>query len=135
MHIDYGIDPLFPFGYGLSYTKFQYSGLTLSDTVLTLNNSITVSADVQNIGNIGNGEIVQLYIRDRVGTVTRPIKELKGFRKIYLNPGESKRVEFYINTADLEFFNGKEYVTEQGEFDVWIGPDSAEGLHGKFEFR
>jgi beta-glucosidase len=135
MHIDYGIEPLFPFGYGLSYTKFQYSDLTLSDTVLTLNNTIKVSAEVQNIGNIGTGEIVQLYIRDRTGTATRPIKELKGFRKIYLNPGESKRVEFYINTADLEFFNGKEYVTEKGEFDVWIGPDSTEGLHANFKFR
>jgi hypothetical protein len=116
-------------------TKFQYFNLALSETVLNLNNYITVSADVKNIGNIGTDEIVQLYIRDRIGTVTRPVKELKGFRKIYLNPGESKKVEFNIDAKDLEFFNGKEFVTEQGEFDVWIGPNSAEGLHNKFEFR
>jgi beta-glucosidase len=132
MHIDYGIDPLFPFGYGLSYTKFNYSGLTLSDTVLTLNNHLKVTADVQNIGHFETDEIVQLYVRDRVGSITRPVKELKGFQKIHLIPGESKRVHFFIHPADLEFFNGKEYVIEPGEFDVWVGPNSAEGLHAQF---
>jgi beta-glucosidase len=135
MHLDYGIEPLFPFGYGLSYTKFQYSNLTLSKKDLNLNNSITVSADVQNIGNFETDEIVQLYIRDRVGSITRPVKELKGFKKIRLMPGETKNVQFEIAPADLEFFNGKNYVTEPGGFDVWIGPNSVDGLKGEFLFK
>ncbi len=135
MHLDYGLEPLFPFGFGLSYTKFQYSNLTLSDTILNLNSTITVSANVENIGNIGTDEIVQLYIRDRVGTVTRPIKELKGFRKIHLNPSENKIVEFHIRAYDLEFYNGEEYTAERGRFDVWIGPNSEECLKGQFKLK
>jgi beta-glucosidase len=135
MHLDYGVEPLFPFGYGLSYTKFKYSNLTLSDKVLNLNKTISVSADVQNIGNFETDEIVQLYIRDRVGSITRPVKALKGFRKIRLTPGETKTVRFEIDPGELEFFNGEKYVTEPGEFDVWIGPNSAEGLHAQFELR
>lgn len=135
MHLDYGIDPLFPFGFGLSYTKYKYANLIISDKVLNSNKSISVSAEVQNIGNFEADEIVQLYIRDRVGSITRPVKELKGFKKIRLTPGETKTVKFEIKPVDLEFFNGKEYVTEPGEFDVWIGPNSAEGLHAQFELR
>ncbi len=135
MHLDYGVEPLFPFGYGLSYTKFKYSNLVLSDKALNLNKTISVSADVQNIGNFETDEIVQLYIRDRVGSITRPVKELKGFRKIRLVPGETKTVRFEIAPGELEFFNGEKYVTEPGEFDVWIGPNSAEGLHAQFELR
>jgi len=135
MHLDYGIDPLFPFGFGLSYTKFQYSNLKLSNKVLNSNSNISVSADVQNIGNFETDEIVQLYIRDRVGSLTRPVKELKGFKKIRLTPGESKNVQFEIAPADLEFFNGEEFVTEPGGFDVWIGPNSVDGLKGEFAFE
>lgn len=135
MHLDYGIEPLFPFGFGLSYTKFKYSDIQISDTVLTFNQGITVSAEVKNIGNFETAEIAQLYIRDRVGSLTRPVKELKGFAKIHLIPGESRRVQFHIAPADLQFFNGKEYLTEPGWFDVWIGPDSAEGLHAQFELK
>ncbi|HDR50300.1 MAG TPA: glycosyl hydrolase, partial [Mariniphaga anaerophila] len=135
MHLDYGIEPLFPFGFGLSYTKFQYANLTLSDKVLDLNSTISVSADVQNIGNFETDEIIQLYIRDRVGSITRPVKELKGFEKIRLKPGEMKTVNFKIQAVDLKFFNGEKYVTEPGEFDVWIGPNAAEGLHAEFTFE
>ncbi len=135
MHLDYGIDPLFPFGFGLSYTKFKYANLIISDKVLNSNNILSVSAEVQNIGNFETDEIVQFYIRDRVGSITRPVKELKGFKKIRLMPGETKTVQFELQPADMEFFNGKEYVTEPGDFDVWIGPNSAEGLHDQFEFR
>ena len=78
---------------------------------------------------------MQLYIRDRVGSITRPIKELKGFAKIHLIPGESRKVQFQITPADLQFFNGKEYLTEPGWFDVWIGPDSTDGLHAQFELK
>ena len=135
MHLDYGIEPLFPFGYGLSYTKFKYSNLTLSNEVLNKNNTTSVSADVQNIGNFETDEIVQLYIRDRVGSITRPIKELKGFKKIRLMPGETKNVQFEIAPADLEFFNGEEFVTEPGGFDVWIGTNSVDGLKGEFLYE
>ena len=81
MYIDYGIEPLFPFGYGLSYTKFDYSNLVLSEERLKPEGSLTISADVENTGNFETDEVVQLYIRDKVGSLTRPVKELKGFRK------------------------------------------------------
>ena len=135
MHLDYGIDPLFPFGFGLSYTEFQYSNIDLSDSVMKNDRSLTVSVNVKNIGNFATGEVVQLYIRDRVGSLTRPIKELKGFRKIHLKPGDAQTVSFEITPRDLEFFNGHEYVIEPGEFDVWIGPNSAEGLHTEFNLE
>lgn len=135
MHLDYGVEPLFPFGFGLSYTKFQYSDIVVSDTIMSFSQGITVSANVKNIGNFETDEIVQLYIRDRVGSLTRPVKELKGFAKIHLIPGESRRVQFQISPADVQFFNGKEYLAEPGRFDVWIGPDSAEGLHAQFELK
>ncbi|MBW6533449.1 MAG: beta-glucosidase BglX [Mariniphaga sp.] len=134
-HLDYGIEPLFPFGYGLSYTKFQYSNLKLSTKVLNSTSTISVSADVQNIGNFETDEIAQLYIRDRVGSITRPVKELKGFKKFRLMPGETKNVQFDIKPKDLEFFNGEKFVTEQGDFDVWIGPNSVDGLKGEFAFE
>ncbi len=132
MHLDYGIDPLFPFGYGLSYTEFQYSNIDLSDLTMKKDKPLTVSVNVKNLGNFETTETVQLYIRDRVGTLTRPIKELKGFQKIRLKPGDTQKVSFEITPEDLEFFNGVEYVIESGEFDIWIGPDSAEGLHAEF---
>ncbi len=135
MHLDYGIDPLFPFGFGLSYSKFQYSGITLSDKVLHKNETLTVSVEVQNIGNFETEETVQLYIHDRVGSLTRPVKKLKGFRKVHLKPGETKNVRFTLKPEDLAFFNGKEWVTEQGTFDVWIGPDSGSGLKSTFKFQ
>ncbi len=77
-------------------------------------------------------EVVQLYVRDRVGSITRPVKELKGFRRINIYKGEKAVVEFTIDAADLAFFNGKETLTEAGQFDVWIGTNSDEGLHGEF---
>ncbi|MCA1761298.1 MAG: fibronectin type III-like domain-contianing protein, partial [Bacteroidales bacterium] len=98
-------------------------------------NTISVSADVQNIGNFETDEIVQLYFHDRVGSITRPVKELKGFKKIRLMPGETKTVQFEIAPADLEFFNGENYVTEPGAFDVWIGPNSVDGLKGEFSYE
>lgn len=135
MHLDYGIDPLFPFGFGLSYSEFHYSNINLSDAVMKTGESLTVSADVKNTGNFETEEIVQLYIHDRVGSLTRPVKELKGFQKIHLKPGDTKNVKFEIAPKDLEFFNGEEYVSEPGEFDVWIGPNSDEGLHAEFVLK
>lgn len=134
-HLDYGYTPLLPFGYGLSYTTFSYSDLNLSSQVMDTNGSITVRAKVTNTGRWDADEIVQLYIRDRVGSITRPIKELKGYRRLHIMHGESADVEFTIKYADLAFFNGKETLTEPGEFDVWIGPNSDEGLHNDFTVK
>ena len=117
-----------PFGYGLSYTTFDYSDLKLSSQVMDASGSITVTARVTNSGNMDADEIVQLYIRDRVGSITRPVKELKGFRRLHIKIGETADVEFVINSADLAFFNGAVTLTKPGEFDVWIGPNSDEGL-------
>jgi beta-glucosidase len=130
--LDYGYTPLLPFGFGLSYTTFEYSNLSLSALSMNKDGSIVVKATVANTGNMDADEIVQFYVRDRVGSITRPIKELKGFKRVHLKKGEQTDVEFTLNGADLAFFNGKVTATEPGEFDVWIGTNSNEGLHGEF---
>jgi beta-glucosidase len=130
--LDYGFTPLFPFGYGLSYTTFAYSDLSLSALSMKTNGSIVIKAKVENTGNMDADEIVQLYIRDRVGSITRPIRELKGFKRVHIKKGESADVEFTLKGEDLAFFNGKITATEPGKFDVWIGTNSNEGLHGEF---
>jgi beta-glucosidase len=131
-HLDYGYTPLLPFGYGLSYTTFNYSDLNLSSQVMDKDGSITVRAKITNSGGWDADEIVQLYVRDRVGSITRPIKELKGYKRLHIKQGEIADVEFTLNYADLAFFNGKETLTEPGGFDVWVGPNSDEGLHSDF---
>lgn len=135
MHIDYGITPLLPFGYGLGYTEFSYDNLALSSSEISQDETLTVSARIKNTGNYTAGEIVQFYIRDKVGSITRPIKELKGFQKIELNPGDTKTVSFELKASDLQFFNGRDYLVEPGDFDVWIGPNSEEGLKGAFVLK
>ena len=135
MHIDYGITPLLPFGYGLTYTEFKYSNLKLSSNEMPADGSITVSAEIKNKGNYEAEEIAQLYIHDKVGSITRPIKELKGFKKIAIKPGDVATVEFELKAADLQFFNGTDYVIEPGDFEVWIGPNSDEGLKGNFVIK
>ena len=130
--LDYGFTPLLPFGFGLTYTTFAYSDLTLSSLSMSMNGSITVRSTIANTGSFDADEIVQLYVRDRVGSITRPVKELKGYRRIHLMKGEKAVVEFTLNATDLEFFNGKVTAAEPGEFDVWVGPNSNEGLHGEF---
>jgi beta-glucosidase len=99
---------------------------------MEMNGTLTVKAKVTNSGEYDADEIVQFYIRDRVGSLTRPIKELKGYKRLRINRGETAEVEFTLTAEDLAFFNGKETVTEPGNFDVWIGPNSDEGLHGEF---
>ncbi|MCC8187722.1 MAG: beta-glucosidase BglX [Bacteroides sp.] len=117
--------PLYPFGYGLSYTQFTYSDITLDKTTLTPQGEVTASVTVTNTGTYAGKETVQLYIRDVVASISRPVKELKGFEKIYLEPGESQTVRFTIGTDLLKFYNSDlEYVYEPGEFEVMIGGNS-----------
>lgn len=124
-YLDVSNDPEFPFGFGLSYTTFSYSDITLSSTSLKGNQQLTASVTVTNTGNYEGKEVVQLYIRDVVGSVTRPVKELKGFQKISLKPGESKIVSFTITPEDLKFYNyDLKYVWESGEFQLMIGTNS-----------
>lgn len=124
-YLDVSNDPLYPFGFGLSYTSFKYSDIKLSSTSLKGNQQLTASVTVSNTGSVDGKETVQLYIRDLVGSVTRPVKELKGFNKIFLKAGESKTVSFTITPEDLKFYNGDlKYDWEAGEFEIMIGANS-----------
>ncbi|WP_422004379.1 beta-glucosidase BglX [Roseivirga pacifica] len=135
-YLDVSNEPLYPFGYGKSYTSFDYSDIELSSTIMEMNGSITVSATIKNTGKYAGKEVVQFYIRDLVGSVTRPVKELKGFEKISLAPGESKKVSFTVTVKDLEFYTrDMSYKAEPGDFRVFIGPSSAEGLEADFTLK
>jgi beta-glucosidase len=124
-HLDAGYTPLFPFGHGLSYASFEYENLRLSTKELELGESLTVSVELLNTSPIDAHEVVQLYVRDLVGNVTRPVKELKGFRRIYLEPEERVTVEFELHTDDLAFYGrDMRLITEPGEFHVWVGSSS-----------
>jgi beta-glucosidase len=128
--------PLFPFGYGLSYTTFEYRGLKVETPSVSPNDSLVVSAVIKNTGERAGAEIVQLYVRDLVASVTRPVKELKGFQRIELQVGEEQRVRFEVPVRDLGFVGlDMRYMVEPGAFQVWIGPDSTQGLQGDFEVR
>ena len=132
-YLDVSNEPLYPFGYGLSYTQFSYSDITLSSANLNENGEITASVTVTNTGKVEGKEVVQLYIRDIVGSVTRPVKELKGFEKISLKAGESKTVSFKISPELLKFYNyNLQYVFEPGDFDVMIGGDSKDVKTARF---
>ena len=133
-HLDAGYTPLFPFGYGLSYTCFEYRELAISAQKIARGESIEISAVMCNTGNRAAEEIVQLYIRDLVGNVTRPIRELKGFRRVKLEAGESTRVAFTLHTDQLAFYDRRmTLVTEPGKFHAWIGGDSDAELQTEFE--
>lgn len=133
-YLDSGKDPLYPFGYGLSYSSFEYSDLQLSANEIPVNGSLTVKATIKNTSKVDGYEVVQLYVRDLVGSISRPVKELKGFQKIFLKAGESKQVEFLLPAFELAFY-GKDLIkkTEPGDFEIWISKNSNdEGLKGKF---
>lgn len=126
-YIDIPNEPLYPFGFGLSYTTFMYSGVTLSRKHLSMNDSLTVSVDIKNTGKFDGEEVVQLYIRDLVGSVTRPVKELKGFKKVMIKAGETKQVRFTLKSSDLAFYTrDMTYKAEPGDFRVFVGTSSAE---------
>jgi beta-glucosidase len=126
-YLDVSNEPVYPFGYGLSYTTFTYSPVKLSAASLKGSQGLTASVTVTNTGASEGKEVVQLYIRDLVGSITRPVKELKGFQKIGLKAGESKTVSFNITTSDLKFYNGDlKYDWEPGEFEIMIGGNSKE---------
>ncbi|HJZ82487.1 MAG TPA: glycoside hydrolase family 3 N-terminal domain-containing protein, partial [Pyrinomonadaceae bacterium] len=121
--------PLFPFGYGLSYTRFQLSNLRLSAPQLRPDGQLTVSVEVENTGQRAGDEVVQLYIRDLASSVTRPVRELKGFQRISLKPGQKKRLEFRLTSAELGFYNREnQFVVEPGDFKVFVGASSEGGL-------
>ncbi|MDV2446901.1 beta-glucosidase BglX [Elizabethkingia anophelis] len=135
-YIDECNTPLFPFGFGLSYTSFGYSDVELSKTQLIGNDQLTASITLTNNGKYDGNEVVQLYIRDMVGSVTRPVKELKGFQKVFLKAGESKKVSFTITPEDLKFYNSElKYDWEAGEFDIMIGTNSRDVKHAKINWN
>ncbi|MDQ1728602.1 MAG: beta-glucosidase [Pyrinomonadaceae bacterium] len=132
-YLDLPWTPLFPFGYGLSYTQFKLANLQLSAPRISLNGRLTVSVDVENTGKRAGDEVVQLYLRDTVASVARPVKELKGFRRVTLAAGEKQRVEFIITPEQLGFWNAQmRFTVEPGEFKVMVGPNSEDLLEATF---
>ena len=132
-HLDAGYLPLFPFGHGLSYSSFEYSDIGVSSTELAPGGTVVVGATLRNTGEVAACEVAQLYVRDLVGSVTRPVRELKGFRRVRLAPGEATRVEFELHADDLAF-HGRDMrrTTEPGEFRAWIGGSSEAWLGTTF---
>ena len=132
-YLDAGNSPLFPFGYGLSYTNFEYSDLKLASDKLTVDGEVNVSVNLKNVGKYDGTEVVQLYVQDKVGSVTRPVKELKAFQRVELKAGESKTVTFTLPVSDLAFWRyDMTYGVEPGDFKLWVGTNSAEGLSADF---
>lgn len=135
-YLDVSNDPVYPFGYGLSYTTFAYSNLTLDKTQMSRGDTLTVTVEIRNTGSRQGAEVVQLYIRDLVGSVTRPVKELKGFKKINLKPGETQTVNFTLSEKDLSFYRADlTFGAEPGRFQVFIGGNSRDVLQAEFELR
>lgn len=135
-YLDVPNSPLYPFGYGLTYTTFDYSDLALSSNEMTQDGTITASVKLTNTGKREATETVQLYIRDLVGSVSRPVRELKGFERVTLKPGESRTVKFDIAPDMLKFYNfDLVYGNEPGDFDLFIGPNCAQGLKGTFTLK
>ncbi len=135
-YVDETSDPLFPFGYGLTYTTFKYGTPTLAASSISANGTLRLTAEIQNTGSRAATEVVQLYVRDRVAPTSRPVKELKGFSRVTLAPGESKKVEFSVAAKDLGSYDlDMKWIVPAGTYDVWVGPNSAEGEHTTFEVK
>jgi len=127
--------PLFPFGYGLSYTKFAVSNLTVDKATAKIGESVGVSVQVQNTGSVAGDEVVQVYIHQQSGSASRPVRQLKGFEKVALAPGEKKALHFTLGKDELTYWSPseKKWVLEPAAFDVWVGGDSSAQLHGNFD--
>lgn len=135
-YLDSGYGPLLPFGYGLSYTTFEYKNVSLDKNVLDKSDYIHIDFDLTNTGDYEATEVVQIYVRDLVGSVVRPVKELKGFMRVTLKPGETKHLMYDLPVSDLAFWNrNMEYVVEPGKFQLWVAGDSASGEAVNFEVR
>ncbi len=133
-YLDVSNDPLYPFGYGLSYTTFSYSDIKLSSPTINANQTLTASVTVTNTGNVTGKEVVELYIRDLIGSTTHPVKELKGFQKVELKAGESRKITFSISVNDLKFYNSNlKFVAEPGDFKIFIGGNSRDLKEGQFK--
>ncbi len=133
-YLDIGYLPLYPFGYGLSYTEFQYANLQISSKRIKIGESLNVSVELTNTGRTEAEEVVQLYVRDLVAGLTRPVKELKGFKRVRLNPNETKKVTFNLSSNILGFHNSDmKYVVEPGRFNLWVGGNSQADLMTEFE--
>jgi beta-glucosidase len=131
---DVSSKPLYPFGYGLSYTTFQFSNLHLNKTSMAATETNVVSVDVTNTGSVPGDSVTQIYIHQRYGSASRPVRELKGFERIALQPGETKTLRFPLGTDQLHFWDpqSRAWVVEPSEFDVWAGEDSTASLHTEF---
>ncbi|MEH7237241.1 glycoside hydrolase family 3 N-terminal domain-containing protein [Bacillus sp. JJ1562] len=135
-YLDIPNEALYPFGYGLSYTTFDYSDAKISSQSIEKDETLSVSVKVTNIGDVVGEEVVQLYVRDLVGEVVRPMKELKGFEKVTLQPGETKEVTFTVNEEQLRYFHSDlSYSSDAGKFNVFVGPNSIEGIALTFELK
>ncbi|WP_296621802.1 fibronectin type III-like domain-contianing protein, partial [Marivirga sp.] len=135
-YLDVSNEPQFPFGFGLSYTQFKYDNLKLSSNSLSKGGTITVTVEVSNTGDRDGKEVVQLYMRDLVATITRPVKELIGFEKIELKVGETKTVEFSISEKDLAFYHqDMSFYAEPGGFKVFVGSSSDDVLESDLELK
>jgi beta-glucosidase len=135
-HLDAGYTPLFPFGHGLSYADFHYRDIGVSSPEIAIGETITISVELVNKGEMAAEEVVQLYIRDLAANVTRPVRELKGFKRVRLEPGKSIKIDFALHTDDLAFYDRKmQLITEPGEFHAWIGGSSTTELRTDFRIN
>jgi beta-glucosidase len=133
-YLDESKEPLFPFGYGLTYTTFQYSDLRVTTPDIMATGTLRVTADVKNAGQRVATEVVQFYVHDRVAPTSRPVRELKGFSRVTLSPGERKTVEFSVEAKDLGSYDpSMNWIVPPGAYDVWIAPNAIEGVQGEFQ--
>jgi beta-glucosidase len=130
---DISSKPLYPFGYGLSYTSFRFANLRLSKTRLTAGDSVEVVVDVTNTGAVPGDAVAQLYLHQRSGSASRPVRQLEGFRRVALQPGETKTLRFSLRRDEFQFWSPqtKRWVVEPSRFDVWVGEDSSAELHAE----
>jgi beta-glucosidase len=132
-YLDESSEPLFPFGFGLTYTKFRYTNLRVETPTVSPAGTIRVSAEVRNEGARDGTEVVQLYVRDRIAPTSRPVRELKAFTRVNLAPGQSKTVEFSVEASDVGSYDpGMHWIVPTGTYDVWVAPNAAEGIQGQF---